>query len=162
LLTIREARLEDLPAMLSIYNHAIETTTATFDLEVQTYEQREVWFHKYDDQHPLIVAEKDGQIAGYGSLSKFRDKEAYSKSVENSVYIDERFHRQGIGKALLQELVQRARQLGYHTVIAGITAGNDGSVKLHEAFGFELCGRFRQVGYKFDAWQDVEFYQLML
>ncbi|PWK03939.1 GNAT family N-acetyltransferase [Tumebacillus permanentifrigoris] len=162
MVTIREARIEDLPALLAIYNRAVETTTATFDLEVQTYEQREVWFHKYDDQHPLIVAEQEGQIAGYGCLSKFRDKEAYRNSVENSVYIDERFQRQGIGKALLEDLLQRARQLGYHTVIAGITAGNDGSVKLHQAFGFELCGRFRQVGYKFDAWQDVEFYQLML
>ncbi|MBL0389488.1 N-acetyltransferase [Tumebacillus sp. ITR2] len=162
MVTIRKARIEDLPAMLSIYNRAVETTTATFDLELQTYERREAWFHKYDDQHPLIVAEKDGKIAGYGCLSKFRDKPAYRNSVENSVYIDERYQRQGIGKALLEELLKLARDAGYHTVIAGITVGNEGSVKLHEAFGFVLCGRFRQVGYKFDAWQDVEFYQLML
>ncbi|KEO80886.1 GNAT family N-acetyltransferase [Tumebacillus flagellatus] len=162
MITIRNARIEDLPALLSIYNRAVETTTATFDLERQTYEEREVWFHKYDEKYPLIVAEVDGQVAGYGSLSKFRDKQAYSKSVENSVYIDERFQRRGIGRALLEELVNRARHIGYHTIIAGITAGNEGSVKLHEAFGFELCGVFRQVGYKFDAWQDVEFYQLML
>lgn len=162
MMNIREARIEDLPTMMAIYNRAVKATTATFDLDVQTYEQREAWFHKFDAQHPLLVAEKNGQVVGYGCLSRFRDKPAYANSVENSVYIDERFHRQGIGNALLAELLNRARQLGYHTVIAGITVGNDGSVKLHQAFGFELCGRFRQVGFKFGEWQDVEFYQLML
>lgn len=162
MVTVREARIEDLPAMLHIYNWAVRNTTATFDLEEQTLEQRAQWFAHYGGQHPLLVAEEAGEVVGYASLSKFRDKQAYARSVECSVYIHDQHHSKGLGKLLLSELLQRATALGHHAVIAGITAGNDASVKLHEKFGFVHVGSFKQVGYKFDAWQDVDFYQLLL
>lgn len=162
MLVIREATLADLPAMLAIYNDAILNTTATFDLEEQTLEEREKWFHKYGGIHPLIVAEVDGQVAGYSSLSLFREKLAYIRSTELSIYIDSAYRGRGIGNILMEEILKRAKELGHHVVIGGITAGNDVSVKLHEKFGFELVGHFKQVGYKFDSWQDVLFYQLTL
>lgn len=159
---IREATLEDVPAMLEIYNEAILNTTATFDLEEQTLEERQVWFKKYGGIHPLIVAEVDGKVAGYSSLSLFRDKQAFIRTTELSIYIHTGFRGLGIGNRLMEEILQRAKALGHHVVIGGITAGNDVSVKLHEKFGFEYVGTFKEVGHKFGSWQDVSFYQLTL
>lgn len=162
MLTIREATINDLQAMLAIYNEAILNQTSTFDLEEQTMEQRKIWFSKYGSKYPLIVADFDGQVVGYASLSPFRDKEAYDKTVEISVYIDKGQRGRGIGKALMAKILELAKTLNYHTVIAGITAGNEVSVKIHENFGFEYIGCFKEVGYKFNQWQDVLFYQKMI
>ncbi|WP_134685738.1 GNAT family N-acetyltransferase [Brevibacillus migulae] len=162
MVTIRDAVKEDLPSILSIYNEAIRTLTATFDLEEQTLEQRAVWFAKYGGKYPLIVAELEGEVVGYSCLSSFREKPAYSKTVEVSIYISSEKRGHGIGNALMSAILDRARELQYHTVIGGITGDNEASVRLHEKFGFFLAGRFREVGYKFDAWRDVCFYQLML
>jgi L-amino acid N-acyltransferase len=158
----REAVIEDLPAMLDIYNDAIRNTTATFDLEEQTIEERKLWFQKYGGAHPLIVAEVDGQVAGYSSLSVFREKPAYNRTTELSIYIAEAYRGRGIGKAMMTAILRLAKDQGYHTVIGGITGGNDVSIKLHKQFGFELAGSFREVGHKFGSWQDVLFYQLIL
>lgn len=162
MLHIRDAVLGDLPSMLRIYNHAITHLVATFDLEPQTIAQREVWFHKHNKNHPLIVAEWEQEVVGYCCLSTFREKPAYNQTVELSVYIDAEQRGRGIGTALLSEILQRAKQLGYHTVISGIVGGNEASVKLHEKFGFTLAGRFQEVGFKFGEWHDVYFYQLLL
>jgi L-amino acid N-acyltransferase len=162
MLSIREATINDLPAMLSIYNEAVRNQTSTFDLVEHTLEERKVWFSKYGGKYPLLVAGFSGEVVGYTSLSSFRDKEAYEKTVEISVYIDESQRGKGIGKALMVEIIERAKQLNYHTIIAGITAGNEVSVKIHEKFGFHYIGCFKEVGYKFDQWQDVLFYQKML
>ncbi|MET3697563.1 phosphinothricin acetyltransferase [Bacillus oleivorans] len=162
MLHIREAVLDDLPAMLEIYNEAVRTLTATFDLEEQTLAERKQWFEKFGERYPLIAAEYNGEVVGYSSLSKFREKPAYSQSTELSIYISSKHRGLGIGSALMTEILQHAKELGYHTVIAGITAGNEGSVKLHEKFGFEYMGRFKEVGFKFGAWQDVLNYQYMI
>lgn len=162
MLMIRDATQEDLPSILHIYNEAIRTLAATFDLEEQTIEQRAVWFAKYGGKYPLIVAEQDGEVAGYCCLSSFREKPAYNKTVELSIYISAKRRGNGIGNALMGAILQRARLLGYHTVIGGITAGNEASVRLHEKYGFTKVGHFREVGFKFGEWQDVCFYQLIL
>ncbi|MFD1674465.1 GNAT family N-acetyltransferase [Alicyclobacillus fodiniaquatilis] len=162
MINIRDAQITDLPDLLRIYNQAILTTTATFDIEVQTLAARTEWFHHYGGQYPLIVAEENGEIRGYASLSRFREKEAYARTVESSVYIDEQAHGRGIGKALMQELLQRAVALHHHVVIASITSGNETSVRLHTKLGFEFVGRLKEVGYKFDKWQDVDYYQIFL
>lgn len=160
---IREATLEDLPEMLRIYNHSVRHSAATFDLEEQTLEQRKEWFSHYGGKYPLIVAEtENGRIAGYGSLSVFRTKPAYDSTVENSVYLDQDYQGRKIGSLLLQELIVRAKAFGYHAIIAGITEGNDISIRLHEKFGFELIGTFKEVGKKFGEWHSVVFYQLIL
>lgn len=159
---IRDAVLHDLPAMLAIYNHAIRNLIATFDLEEQSLEQREVWFHQHGHNYPLIVAESEGIVVGYSCLSSFRAKPAYARSTELSIYIAENQRGKGIGTALMAEILRRAEQLEYHTVISGITGGNEASVRLHENFGFVFVGKFQEVGFKFGEWQDVHFYQRML
>ncbi|MDZ5473778.1 N-acetyltransferase family protein [Bacillus sp. 31A1R] len=162
MLNIRNATISDLPAMLEIYNDAILTTTATFDLEVETLETRKIWFTKYGEKYPLIVAELDSKVVGYCCLNPFRDKPAYSKSTELSIYIDNKHRGAGIGSLLMTEIIEEAKKLGYHTLLGGITAGNEGSVRLHEKFRFKNVGCLKEVGYKFGEWQDVYFYQLML
>lgn len=159
---IREALVSDLPRMLEIYNHVVRTSAATFDLEDQTMEQRSTWFLEHDKNYPLIVGELGGIVVGYCSLSHFRDKPGYAKTVESSIYVDKRFQGLGIGKKLVTEILRRAHVLGYHVVIAGIAGGNDASVHLHESLGFEYVGCFKEVGHKFGKWQDVLFYQLQL
>lgn len=159
---IRPAVIEDLPSLLEIYNHAVRTTVATFDLAEFTLDQRRAWFSHYGGKYPLIVAERAGRIVGYASLSRYREKAAYDRTVESSVYIHPDFQGQGVGKALMVDILAQAVSLGHHVVIAGITGGNDASVRLHVGLGFELVGAFREVGWKFDQWQDVHFYQLIL
>jgi L-amino acid N-acyltransferase YncA len=161
-MTIRDATREDLPALLEIYNQAVLTSPATFDLEAQTLSQRRKWFSEHGGSLPLVVAETRGRVIGYASLSKFRSRPGYSKSVEDSIYVHAEFRGAGVGKALLEEIVARAAKLGYHTVIAGIVPPNEASVRLHEGLGFAKVGHFREVGFKFSSWQDVTFYQLFL
>ncbi|WP_127584374.1 GNAT family N-acetyltransferase [Paenibacillus koleovorans] len=157
---IRYATEEDLPALLDIYNYAVIHLPATFDLEPQTLEQRVVWFRQFGERYPLLAAECDGTVVGYCGLTSFRAKPAYDRTAELSVYIDERYHGKGIATRLLQAIIDEARQRQFHVIVACITGGNEASVKLHEKFGFEFAGTFKKVGYKFDAWQDVWFYQL--
>ncbi|MFS0636527.1 N-acetyltransferase family protein [Mesobacillus foraminis] len=159
---IREAKIEDLPGMLDIYNDAVRNLTATFDLEEQTLEQRTKWFHKYGGKYPLIVAEVEGEIAGYCGLSMYNEKAAYARTAEVSIYLSSRFRGKGIGGALMTEILKRAREEDFHAIIAGITEGNDVSVKLHEKFGFKLAGRITEVGFKFGEWQNVLYLQLTL
>lgn len=162
MLNIRDAREEDISQLADIYNWAVKNTTATFDLQEQSLENRKVWFSHYKGNHPLIVAEMDGRVVGYSSLSKFREKEAYNKTVELSVYIHPEYHRKGIATLLMKEIIQRGRQLGHYSIISCITAGNDVSVKMHETFGFDYCGCIKAAGFKFDRWNDILFYQMIL
>jgi len=160
--TFREAKFDDLQRLLDIYNWAVENTTASFDLKSQTFEQRSEWFSHYGKVYPLIVAEIDGYIVGYASLSPFRSKEGYAATVENSIYVDSKYHGKGIGKALLEKIICIGKEKNFHVIVAGISSGNDISVKLHENFGFKYCGIFKEVAYKFGKWQDCLFYQLNL
>lgn len=159
---IRKAVLEDVPQILDIYNDAVLHTTATFDLEEKTLEDRLQWFHKYNDIYPLIVAELDEKVAGYCSLSPFREKEAYKQTVEISVYVHKKARGKGIARELIKRILELGKEAGHHVIIAGITGGNDVSVKLHESFSFSHAGTFREVGFKFGEWQDVFFYELLL
>ncbi|MFX3630009.1 MAG: N-acetyltransferase family protein [Ectobacillus sp.] len=159
---IRKATVEDVPGILEIYNDAVLHTTATFDLREQTLEERTQWFYKYNDLYPLVVAEIDGRVAGYCSLSPFREKEAYKRTVEISVYVHRDERGKGIARRLIEHILLLAKQVNHHVIIAGITKGNEASIRLHEEFGFIHVGTFCEVGYKFDEWQDVLFYQLIL
>lgn len=159
---IRRAGLGDVPAILDIYNEAIMHTTATFDLGKRTLEEQTHWFYKYNDTHPLVVAEINGTVMGYCSLSQFRDKEAYKQTVEISVYVHNEARGKGVARKLIEHIIQLAKRAGHHVIIAGITTGNDISIRLHENFGFVHAGTIREVGYKFGEWQDVSFYQLIL
>ncbi|HUF53664.1 MAG TPA: GNAT family N-acetyltransferase [Dehalococcoidia bacterium] len=160
--TIRAATEADVPAIRDIYNEAVLHTTATFDLEEKSLDERLEWFRDFQPPHCLIVAERASEVLGYACLRQFRTKPAYRFTVENSVYIAPDHQGRGIGTILLRELITLARQGGFHTIIAGIAEGNPASEALHEKFGFTRVAHEREVGYKFERWLDVFWYQLML
>ncbi|SFI89626.1 GNAT family N-acetyltransferase [Thermoflavimicrobium dichotomicum] len=162
MLILRDTHETDLQAIIDIYNHAVIHTTATFDLEPQTLEQRKQWFVKNEGRYPFIVAELEGKVVGFSSLSQFRSKPAYNSTAELSIYVDPECKGQGIGKQLMQEIIERAKQKKFHAIVSSIADGNVVSMKLHEKFGFQRVGSFREIGFKFDRWIDVHFYQLIL
>jgi L-amino acid N-acyltransferase len=161
-LTIRPADSGDLNVINDIYNHYVLTSTATYQVQPEPIEGRRAWFAAHDEQHPIIVAELDRRVLGWGSLSRVSEREAYDRSVSNSVYINHDHHRRGIGAAVLGELIELAREAGHHTIIAGIDSEQVPSLGLHERFGFVPVARLREVGYKFDRWLDRIDMQLML
>lgn len=163
MITIRHATEDDLPAILEIYNDVILHTTAVYDYEPHTLEMRRQWFiTKKEQGFPVFVAADDEKIVGLSSIGPFRAWAAYKYSVENSVYVSADSRGRGIGKLLIPPLIVVARELGLHTIIAGIDAANEASLKLHEHFGFKEVAHFREVGYKFDRWLDLKFLQLVL
>jgi phosphinothricin acetyltransferase len=160
--SLRDATVEDLPAVDAIYNHYVTTSTCTYQYEPNPLGARQAWFAGHGPSHPVIVAVDGDEIIGWGSLSSFREREGYRFTVEDTVYVDHRHHRRGVGRAIVVELIARARRLGHRTIIAGVSAEQTGSVALHQALGFVEVARFREVGFKFDTWLDVIFLQLML
>ena len=160
--TVRPATEADVPAILDIYNEAILHSTATFDVEPQTLDERLQWFRETRPPHCVIVAEEEGDMVGWGCLRTFRPRVAYRFTVEDSVYIHEQHRGGGVGTLLLADLIERAKSGGFHSVIAGMTEGNPASEALHRRFGFVEAGREREVGYKFERWLDVVWMQLML
>jgi phosphinothricin acetyltransferase len=160
---IREAIETDLPQLLAIYNDIILHTTAVYDYEPHTLEMRKQWFETKKQQgFPVFVAEDEGTIQGFSSIGPFRAWAAYKYSVENSVYVAIEKRGKGIGKLLIPPLVEAAKELKLHTIIASIDATNEASLKLHKRFGFEEVAHFRQVGWKFERWLDLKFLQLIL
>ena len=159
---IRLARAEDLDAINTIYNHYVLHSTCTYQETPESLEDRREWFARHGAPHPVTVAEVNGSIVGWGSLSAYHARSAYRHTVENSVYVDRAFQGRGIGAALLRDLIERARALGYHAIIAGIDASQTASLGLHAKCGFEQVGHLREVGLKFDRWLDVIYMELRL
>lgn len=161
-ITIRRAVESDLSSINDIYNYYVVNSTCTFQIEPETEAGRRQWFASHDDRHPITAADWNGEVIGWGSLSKFRERAAYQNSVEASVYIRHDRLGDGVGRLMLVDLIERARMLGYHTVLGGATAEHPASVKLQEALGFRHVANFREVGFKFGRWLDVVYLQLML
>lgn len=161
---IRKAEIKDIEALLDIYNYEVENTTATFDLNKKTIEQWTTWYENHNiGNHPLIVAEIDGVVAGYASLSTYREKEAYKSTVELSVYVSTSFRRQGVATALMEEIIRLAREdETTHTVVSVITSENNESVRLHEKFGFTFSGTIHEVGMKFGRYLGISNYELQV
>jgi len=160
---IRPYKTEDTQAILDIINHNILHSTALYDYNIRTFEQQKnILEDKVSKQFPVIVAELDGKVVGFGMYSEFRFREAYKFTVEHSVYVNEAFHGKGIGKLLLQELIALARKQKLHTMIAVIDSENQSSVEFHEKFGFKTAGIIKESGYKFERWLDSVFMQLIL
>ena len=161
--SIREATLLDIPAILEITNYEILNTTVLYEYEARTIEQQTDWYNdKTSNNWPVIVAVTDGVVVGFGTYGSFRARPAYSKSIEHSVYVHKDYRGKAIGNALMVELIRLAKANGFHTMIAGIDSSNMSSVTFHRKFGFEVVGTFKEVGFKFDKWLDVVFMQLML
>jgi len=161
---VRPATEADLQRILDIYNDAILTTTATWDEAPWTMERRREWWdeHAADPTIPVLVADRAGEVAGFSYLSWYRPKSGYRFTREDTVYVDPRFHGQGLGRALLGALMDEARRLGMHAVIASIEASNEASIALHRSFGFELVGTEREVGFKFGRWLDSVYMEALL
>jgi len=162
-ISIRLATEDDLPGMLEIYNDIILNTTAVYEYEPHTLEMRRQWFlTKQEQRFPVFLAEEDGNLAGFSSIGPFRAWAAYKYSVENSIYVKSGLRGKGIGRLLLAPLIGAARNLKMHTIIAGIEATNEASIKLHESFGFNEVAHFNEVGWKFERWLDLKFLQLLI
>jgi L-amino acid N-acyltransferase len=159
---VRKGMRGDVPALTRIYNEQVINSAATFDLRPHTLSQRLKWFEGHGRNYPLVVVEVHGKVAGFATLSKFRDKAGYLKTVESSVYVGKEYRKQGAGTLAMKSIIRDAMRLRYHTMVAGIVPPNEASARLHRKLGFRLVGRFAEVGQKFGRWQDVDFYQLLL
>jgi phosphinothricin acetyltransferase len=155
---IRDAAEADLPCILAITNQAIRDGTALWTIAPATLETRRAWLReRMLAGFPVIVAERGGSVAGFGSFGPFRPHDGYLHTVEHSLYVDPAAQRQGLGRALLAELVARGQAMGKHAMVGGIEATNAASIRLHEALGFEQAGVLREVGRKFERWLDLLF-----
>ncbi|MFN0095502.1 MAG: N-acetyltransferase family protein [Dehalococcoidia bacterium] len=163
--TIRSATEADLPRIHAIYNDAIRETTATWDEAPWPFEQRQAWWeeHAADASSPVVVADLAGQsVAGFAYLSWYRPKSGYRFTRENTVYVDPAWHGRGIGRLLMAEIVQLARDHGIHTLLAVIESTNEASLRLHASLGYVESGRQREAGFKFNRWLDATTMQLIL
>jgi phosphinothricin acetyltransferase len=154
--------LEDAAAITAIYNHYVLHSTATYQEEPETVEHRQRWIQNHTDAHPMYVAEVDGGVIGWASLSKFHPRSAYRFTVENSVYLHPAWTGRGLGSQLMETLITAARQCGHRTIIALISDDQTASLALHLKFGFQRAGLLQRVGRKFDRWLDLSMLQLML
>lgn len=163
MIEVRHALEKDLPAILDIYNDAILHTTAVFQYDVHTIEMRKEWFEqKQKDGYPVFVAEENNAVVGFSTFGPFRNWPGYKYSVEHSIYVKDGHRRKGIGKLLMYPLIDNARALRYHTIIAGIDGDNKSSIAFHKQFGFEQVAYFKEVGWKFNRWLDLVFMQLII
>jgi phosphinothricin acetyltransferase len=160
---IRLAERRDAEAVRAIYNVEVTDSTVTFDMVPRTLDEQVAWIDEHSGGHPAIVAvDPAGTVIAFGSLSPYRDRPAYATTVEDSVYVHRDHRGQGLGQALLEDLVARGRDHGFHSMMARIVGGHDTSIALHERCGFEIVGVEREVGRKFNRWLDVVELQLLL
>ena len=159
---VRKAELSDVDAITEIYNEAILTTTSTFDTEPKTTTERSHWLQSHDKRHPVWVAELNGKVVGWISLSKWSDRPAYDDTAETSFYVKSEYRGKGIGTTLLQVLVKEAQQLKLHTLIARIAGESEVSLHVHENFNFIHVGILKEVGRKFGKLLDVHVLQNIL
>ena len=163
--TIRDATADDLSGIAALYGLEVLNGTATFELEPPGRDEMARRFAAVKRHGlPWLVAEVDGAFAGYAYASPFRPRPAYRYGVEGSIYVEETARGHGVGRALLQTLVERVRGMGLRHVIGAISDSDTSaaSIALHRALGFRDAGVYRQVGWKFDRWLDVTLMQLDL
>jgi len=159
---VRPARQEDLPEILRIYNDEILTGVATWDEEPWTMERRRAWFDEHDELQPVLVAECDDRVAGFAYLTKMSQKSGWRFTREDTIYLDPDFRGRGIGRVLLAALIEEARRLGVHVVVASITTENEVSIRLHASLGFEVVGTLREAGLKFGRRLDTCYMQFTI
>ena len=152
---VRLARLEDAEATRLIYNAEVTGSTVTFDLEPRTLDDQRAWIARHQGPHPAVVAVADGAVAGFGSLSPFRERPAYATTVEDSVYVGADWRGRGVGRALLDELVARSEAAGVWTLQAGVFPENEASMALHRSCGFRIVGVRERLGEVNGVWRDV-------
>jgi L-amino acid N-acyltransferase YncA len=160
---IDDVAREDLPSILAIYNEVIRNSTAVYSEVEFTPERGETWFRaKMEHGFPMIVARDASGITGFGTFGEFRSWPCYLHTVEHSVHVRVDRRGQGIGRALVAELLARAAAMGKHVMIAGIDADNAVSIGMHRNLGFAVVGHFHEVGFKFGRWLDLVFMECRL
>jgi phosphinothricin acetyltransferase len=163
MLEIRDAREDDLPAILDIYNDVVATSTAIYRDEPATLEDRRAWWEaRVAEGHAVLVATDSADVVGFAAFGGFRPWPGYRYTVEHSVHVRADRRGQGVGAALMQPLLGRAAALGMHVMIAGVDADNEGSLRFHERLGFSRVAHLHEVGFKFDRWLDLILMQRRL
>jgi phosphinothricin acetyltransferase len=159
---VRDATDTDLRAIVEIYNASILTTT-TWSERFQILPEREFWFvARRRAGDAVLVAERDGDVIGFAAYGEFRDNAlwpGYRFTVENTVHVRDGFEGHGVGRALMTELLERARAAGLHAMIAAVDSENTGSIEFHERLGFSEVGRLPEIGWKHDRWLDLVLLQ---
>lgn len=160
---IRDALPGDAPAIMSIYNHAVAHTTAIWNEALVDEANRRAWMQERQAMgFPVLVVQREADLLGYASFGPWRAFEGFRHTVEHSVYVHPDHHGQGLGRQLMQALIERARSQHIHVMVAAIEAGNSASIRLHKTLGFAQTGLMPQVGTKFGRWLDLAFLQLRL
>ena len=159
---VRDASEKDVNSINNIYNYEVLNGVATFDTEPKTYEERLEWLNHHSSKYPCIVVEKEGKTLAWGSLTQYSTRKAYEGTCEISIYVDKESRGMGLGKVIIAELLERAKNNGIHVILSRVAGENEASKTLHVNFGFELVGILKEVGYKFDRYIDVNFYQKLI
>ena len=152
---IRLARISDAESIMEIYNDEVTSGTATFDLTPRSLQEQKDWLSERSGVHVVLIAESEREVIGFGSLSRYQTRPAYSTTVENSVYVRPSDQGKGVGLALLDALIKKAAEHGFHTIIARISAESQGAIAPHKKAGFKEVGREIETGRKFGRWLDV-------
>ena len=159
---IRPVELSDSNAITEIYNHYILNSVASFETEALSIEMMRNRIYEISADFPYFVCEIDGHIAGYCYAHPWKERAAYRFTLETTVYISPQHRHEGIGKILMEKLINSCTERGFHALIACITGNNKASIALHERLGFKKVSHFEKVGYKHNQILDVVDYQLLL
>ncbi len=162
-LVIRYAMPDDQPLMQEIFNKEVEYSTSSWEWSPLSNQDWNDWFEAHTrNHHVLLVAEVDGQVAGFAGYGVFRAKAGYASTVEDSIFLEEAYRGQGLGKRLLGQLIAEARLRNVHSMVAAVTSENQSSIRLHRALGFAEVGRLPEIGHKFGRWLDLVLLQIIL
>lgn len=160
--TIRSAAEGDLPAINEIYNHYVLNSTCTWQEEPSTAVERQTWWRDRAARYPVLVAESEGVVVGFAGLGPHRPRSGYRFTAESTVYLHPTCRGHGLGRRLMQDVLEAGRAAGFHTVVASICTEHEPSIRLHAGLGFVECGRMREAGFKFGRWLDTVWMQRML
>ena len=162
-ITIRDARPDDMAAVTAIYSKSVVGGVASYEIEPPDVAEMTSRYEAIVAKpYPYLIAEVDGEIAGYAYASAFRTRPAYRFMVEDSIYLDPQFQGRGVGKALLANLIHECTALGYRQMLAVIGGAHPASIGLHQSLGFAMAGQISASGFKFGRWLDTAIMQLPL
>lgn len=160
---LRDAEPSDLPQILAIFNEVVLNSTAIYFHAPVELSNREAWFNaRRSAGHPVIVAVEGDEVTGFGSFGDWRSSPGYAWTVEHTVHVRADRRRTGIGRAIVEDLIERARAAGKHVMLGGVDAENAASLAMHASLGFEPVAHYKEVGRKFDRWLDLVFVQRRL
>ena len=161
-LTTRHATADDVPAITRIYNQGIEDRVATLETELRTVDERAQWLAARGPRHPVLVAERDGEIVAWASLNAFNARAAYAHVADLSIYVERAWRGRGVGRRLLATVVDAARELAYHKIVLAAFPTNAAGMALYQALGFRTVGVYREQGRLDGRWVDVVVMERLL